>query len=76
MILARLEQPDGLVDGDGGRVEAATHLREQGGCEELKGVGGASGVTGDLDNLVAILDTVKPMNSLKVFYLFYQAPKA
>ena len=40
-------------------VDAAAHLLEQVGGEELKVVGGAGGVAGDLDNLVTILDNVK-----------------
>ena len=48
-----------VVHGDGGPVNAAAHLLEQVGGEELKVVGGAGGVAGDLDNLVIILDNVK-----------------
>ena len=42
-------------------MHAAAHLLEQVGGEELKVVGGAGGVAGDLDldNLVIILDNVK-----------------
>ena len=40
-------------------VDAAAHLLEQVGGEELNVVGGAGGVAGYLDNLVTILDNVR-----------------